>query len=88
MDVLRIGTPAGEVHFSVGWDFVFQCSLCEGVFISGCLINNTMRTIYIFLAELGLPRCTQAFSSCGAWVSHCGHFSFAEHRLRSCGTRA
>ena len=31
--------------------------------------------IYLYLAALGLPYCTLAFSPCGVWASHCGGFS-------------
>ena len=57
--------------------------------------------IYLFLALLGLCCCTRAFSSCGAWASHCGGFSccgaqalgawasvVAARGLSSCGSRA
>ena len=60
------------------------------------VVINLFIYLYIFLAALGLPCCTQAFSSCGeqgllfvagfvvgfvAQASHCGGFS-------CCGARA
>ena len=50
--------------------------------------------IYLFLAELGLCCCAQAFSSCGepgllfcgVWACHCGGFS--RFGARALGARA
>ena len=36
---------------------------------------------YLFMAKLSLPACTGAFSSCGAWVSHCTGFSCCRARV-------
>ena len=48
-------------------------------------VNEFILIIY-FLAALGLFCCIQAFSSCGAWASHCGGFSCG--RAQVLGTRA
>ena len=48
-------------------------------------VNEFILIIY-FLAALDLFCCTQAFSSCGAWASHCGGFSCG--RAQVLGTRA
>ena len=35
----------------------------------------------LFLTALGLGYCTQAFSCCGVWASHCSGFLIVAHQL-------
>ena len=39
------------------------------------IFKFTFYSVYLFLPALGLYCFVKAFSSCGAWVPHCGGFS-------------
>ena len=45
--------------------------------------NKFIYLFILFLAALGLHCCTQAFSSCSAWGTHCDGFSL----FQSTGSR-
>ena len=71
------------------------CFLSPNIIVWRSFYNNTQRQsffkklfMYLFLAALGLRRCTRAFSSCGEWglffvVVHGLSCSIAEHGLQA-----
>ena len=62
-----------------------QCQVPQNVLVSASSPKDSREgksastSFFFFLTVLGLPCCLQAFSSCGARVSHFGVFLVAEH---------
>ena len=91
--VLLTPTPASGTFFSFSAITNFSLSFLNLNFIF-YIYTLLYLFVCLFLAALGLHCCMQAFSSCGAQVSHCSGFScFGAQALgyvgfSSCGTGA